>query len=159
MGVIYLERDKSLERLTLHAYFLHLKLKIIFLKFTKYSMFTDRIIKIIFFDNSFIVKIYVKKMNFFKCHFFSIGDTAVADRLRAFSKSVLGSPFRGLPTSQFWGGVLGNFLALFSNEPKFFTLDMVIWWHKFRARPKLIAHRRRFLHPEIKFVNFFFSKT
>ena len=111
VGVIYLERDKSLERLTLHAYFLHLKLKIIFFKFTKYSMFTDRIIKIIFFDNSFIVKIYVKKMNFFKCHFFSIGDTAVADRLRAFSKSVLGSPFRGLPTSLFWGGVLGNFFG------------------------------------------------
>ena len=64
-------------------------------------MFTDRIIKIIFFDNSFIVKIHVQKMNFFKRHFFSIGDTAVADRLRAFSKSVLGSPFRGLPTSHF----------------------------------------------------------
>ena len=46
--VISLERDKSLERLTLHAYFLHLKLKILFFyfKFAKYSMFTDRIIKI-----------------------------------------------------------------------------------------------------------------
>ena len=45
---ISLERDKSLERLTLHAYFLHLKLKILFFyfKFAKYSMFTDRIIKI-----------------------------------------------------------------------------------------------------------------
>ena len=29
VGVIYLERDKSLEQLTLHAYFLHLKLKIL----------------------------------------------------------------------------------------------------------------------------------
>ena len=106
-----------------------LKIKnILFFLFTKYSMFTDRIIKIIFFDNSFIVKIYAQKTNFFKRLFFSIGDTAVANRLRAFSKSVLGSPFRGLPTSQFWGGVLGNFLALFSNEPKFFTSDMEIWF-------------------------------
>ena len=62
-------------------------------------MFLDRIIKIIFFDNSFIVKIYVQKTNFLKCHFFSIGDTAVADRLRDFSKCVLGRPFKG-PTSQ-----------------------------------------------------------
>ena len=99
---ISLERDKSLERLTLHAYFLHLKLKIFLFFYLQYivCLQTELLKSKYFFDNSFIVKIYVQKTNFLKCQFFSIGDTAVADRLRAFSKCVLGRPFRGLPPKQ-----------------------------------------------------------
>ena len=78
---ISLERDKSLERLTLHAYFLHLKLKILLFFYLQniVCLQTELLKSKYFFDNSFIVKIYVQKTNFLKCHFFSIGDTAVFD--------------------------------------------------------------------------------